>query len=263
MTSEGLHQFPADRAHGGLGQQRVHPVALLHYPRVAGVSARKARPKRPEGDKLRASSSGNYLARFFCAMRVLLVITCELPLVGALREVFVSAGFVHNMHLLGVDSTGPPGRGVCLEYCFCLGEENIVLIYFLSCCSTGRCPLSQCVMLSVPNSQPKWPQEVISLGEVVGTLPADAAGRLGLREGIPVAQGGADAFVGMGESTGISQQSGRRAPFVFQGPCHSFVIWRVAPCLFDGRVLITTIMMKAENAKTCFLFWRAPRSGRV
>lgn len=65
-----------------------------------------------------------------------------------------------------------------------------------------------------PNSQTKWPQEVIGLGEVVGKLSADAAARLGLREGIPVAQGGADAFVGMGEFSRITPvySSAARAP---------------------------------------------------
>lgn len=47
--------------------------------------------------------------------------------------------------------------------------------------------------------QAKWPQEVVKLGDVVGGLTAEAATRLGLREGLPVAQGGADAFVGMSE----------------------------------------------------------------
>lgn len=43
----------------------------------------------------------------------------------------------------------------------------------------------------------KWPAEVVALGEAVGGLTAAAAAHLGLPEGTPVAQGGADAFVGM------------------------------------------------------------------
>ncbi|CAM9894765.1 unnamed protein product, partial [Discosporangium mesarthrocarpum] len=45
--------------------------------------------------------------------------------------------------------------------------------------------------------QEKWPQDVLGLGEVVGGLTQEAAQHLGLIEGLPVAQGGADAFVGM------------------------------------------------------------------
>jgi ribulokinase len=43
----------------------------------------------------------------------------------------------------------------------------------------------------------KLSDRVLDLGEVVGTLSATAARELGLREGTPVAQGGADAFIGM------------------------------------------------------------------
>ena len=41
---------------------------------------------------------------------------------------------------------------------------------------------------------------MVALGDVVGCLCPEAAAHLGLREGLPVAQGGADAFVGMGET---------------------------------------------------------------
>jgi len=44
---------------------------------------------------------------------------------------------------------------------------------------------------------PKLPQEVLPLGAVVGGLNAEAAAAFGLPEGIPVAQGGADAFIAM------------------------------------------------------------------
>uniref|UniRef100_A0A7S3VPG9 glycerol kinase n=1 Tax=Dunaliella tertiolecta TaxID=3047 RepID=A0A7S3VPG9_DUNTE len=43
----------------------------------------------------------------------------------------------------------------------------------------------------------KWPKKVLALGEIVGGLTAEAAAHLGLVPGTPVAQGGADSFIGM------------------------------------------------------------------
>ena len=43
----------------------------------------------------------------------------------------------------------------------------------------------------------KWPRDVLPLGEVIGGLSAAAADHLGLPTGLPVAQGGADAFIAM------------------------------------------------------------------
>lgn len=43
----------------------------------------------------------------------------------------------------------------------------------------------------------KLPPEVIAMGEVIGELTTDAAEALGLPAGLPVVQGGADAFVAM------------------------------------------------------------------
>ncbi|WP_282610146.1 ribulokinase [Pelagibius sp. Alg239-R121] len=43
----------------------------------------------------------------------------------------------------------------------------------------------------------KWPQEVLPLGEILGGLTAKASEHLGLPKGLPVAQGGADAFIAM------------------------------------------------------------------
>jgi len=43
----------------------------------------------------------------------------------------------------------------------------------------------------------KWPKEILDMGDVVSGLTAEAAARCGLKEGVPVVQGGADAFVGM------------------------------------------------------------------
>ena len=52
----------------------------------------------------------------------------------------------------------------------------------------------------------KWPDEMISPGEVVGGLTADAAKHLGLNTGTPVAQGGADAMIGV-IGLGVTQSS--------------------------------------------------------
>ncbi len=43
----------------------------------------------------------------------------------------------------------------------------------------------------------KWPAEVVRLGDVIGALTPAAAEHLGLPPGLPVAQGGADAFIAM------------------------------------------------------------------
>lgn len=43
----------------------------------------------------------------------------------------------------------------------------------------------------------KWPRDVLPLGDVVGGLTDEAADHLGLPQGLTVAQGGADAFIGM------------------------------------------------------------------
>ena len=43
----------------------------------------------------------------------------------------------------------------------------------------------------------KWPRRRVAMGELVGGLTADAAGRLHLLAGTPVFQGGPDAYVGM------------------------------------------------------------------
>ena len=44
---------------------------------------------------------------------------------------------------------------------------------------------------------PRFPQRVLDMGEIAGTLLPDVAEELGLPAGIPVAEGGADAFVAM------------------------------------------------------------------
>jgi ribulokinase len=43
----------------------------------------------------------------------------------------------------------------------------------------------------------KFPRCILDLGQVVGSLRPDVAGEFGLNPGIPVAQGGADAFIAM------------------------------------------------------------------
>jgi ribulose-phosphate 3-epimerase len=60
----------------------------------------------------------------------------------------------------------------------------------------GR-PLFLYKKLGIPELADKLPQRCIPMGSVVGRLTPDAASHLGLPEGIPVVQGGADAFVGM------------------------------------------------------------------
>ncbi|KAF8062764.1 ribulose-phosphate 3-epimerase [Scenedesmus sp. PABB004] len=58
-------------------------------------------------------------------------------------------------------------------------------------------PLSLLDKLGLSSLASKWPAEVLPLGAPVGGLTASAASHLGLPEGLLVAQGGSDAFIGM------------------------------------------------------------------
>lgn len=60
----------------------------------------------------------------------------------------------------------------------------------------GR-PMSLYRKLGMPELADKLPQICIPMGSLIGGLTAEAAKHLGLPEGLPVSQGGPDAFVGM------------------------------------------------------------------
>jgi len=51
--------------------------------------------------------------------------------------------------------------------------------------------------IGAPELADKLPSEVLALGQVIGGLTASAAAHIGLPAGLPVAQGGADAFIAM------------------------------------------------------------------
>ena len=63
--------------------------------------------------------------------------------------------------------------------------------------SDGGYATSLVEKLGIPSLADKWPKDIVRLGETIGGLTAKAAEHLGLKVGIPVAQGGADAFIAM------------------------------------------------------------------
>ena len=61
----------------------------------------------------------------------------------------------------------------------------------------GGYPVGLLRKLGLDGLEDKWPAEVLPLGATIGGLTPEAAAHLGLPIGTPVAQGGADAFIGM------------------------------------------------------------------
>ncbi len=61
----------------------------------------------------------------------------------------------------------------------------------------GGVPRSLLERLGLADLEEKWPSRIVRPGDVIDVLTEDAAAHLGLRPGIPVSQGGADAFIGM------------------------------------------------------------------
>ena len=58
-------------------------------------------------------------------------------------------------------------------------------------------PRTMLARLGMEELLDKWPKDILKMGEVIGGLTAENARACGLPEGLPVTQGGADAFVGM------------------------------------------------------------------
>ena len=63
--------------------------------------------------------------------------------------------------------------------------------------NAGGWPTSLFEAVGLAGHEAKLPERVVDMGAVLGTLTESAAEHLGLPVGIPVAEGGADAFVGM------------------------------------------------------------------
>jgi ribulokinase len=88
----------------------------------------------------------------------------------------------------------------------------------------------------------KWPPEIIFPGDVVGELTSEAARHMGLNGGIPVVQGGADAFIGM-IGLGVKQPgqmalvtgSSHLQLVVSDRPIHKQGLWgSYADCVYRG-----------------------------
>jgi ribulose kinase len=95
----------------------------------------------------------------------------------------------------------------------------------------GGWPDGLLAKLNLTELRDKWPDDVLAMGELAGKLTHSAAEALGLKHGIPVAQGGIDAYAGM-FGLGVVKP-GRMALVMGTSTCH------MALCdkgLFDSHV---------------------------
>lgn len=94
----------------------------------------------------------------------------------------------------------------------------------------GGLPLSLYDEVGLDDLPAKLPSQVLDMGAVAGALTARAAEELGLRAGLPVAEGGADAFVAM---AGINVlEPGRMA--LITGSSHLMLMQAAAPIYGAG-----------------------------
>ncbi|MDQ0474481.1 FGGY-family carbohydrate kinase [Labrys wisconsinensis] len=85
----------------------------------------------------------------------------------------------------------------------CASLDNVSIRWHFSTLRGGY-PASLLTKLGLEALLAKWPAEVVAPGEVIGTLTPEASAHLGLGTHVKVAQGGADAFIGM-IGLGVSQ----------------------------------------------------------
>ena len=82
----------------------------------------------------------------------------------------------------------------------------------------GGWPVNLHEAVGLGDLREKWPRTIVPLGRGEGRLSRDAAADLGLTAGIPVAQGGIDAYLGM---LGLgATQDGDVAAIVGSSTCH-------------------------------------------
>lgn len=110
----------------------------------------------------------------------------------------------------------------------------------------GGWPDTLLAAIGLADLRARWPPEVMEAGAPIGPLTPDAAAHLGLPPGIPVVQGGADAFVGtvglgavrpgdLALITGSSHLHLGVAP----APVHAPGLWgSYADCVVEGRHVV-------------------------
>lgn len=84
--------------------------------------------------------------------------------------------------------------------------------------SEGGFPTDLLKTVGLEDLEEKWPSKIKALGDFVGELTDEAAKELGLKEGIPVAQGGIDAHLGVLGLGAVEQ--GDMALIMGSSTCH-------------------------------------------
>lgn len=110
----------------------------------------------------------------------------------------------------------------------------------------GGWPVSLLERLGLSDLLDKWPTDIVPPGAPIGPLTAEAAAHLGLSPGLPVVQGGADAFIGMiglgvtepGELALITGSSHLQLGIAAR-PVHTRGVWGTyADCVYPGKLVI-------------------------
>ncbi|MEN6644493.1 MAG: FGGY-family carbohydrate kinase [Armatimonadia bacterium] len=119
--------------------------------------------------------------------------------------------------------------------------------------------------LNLSELRDKWPTEVLPMGAPAGELSATAAAELGLKPGIPIAQGGIDAYAGM-FGVGVVRPN-TMALVIGTSTCHEALS---AEGLFDSHVwgpypdaLLpgTWVLEGAQAATGAIVTWLADNFG--
>lgn len=110
----------------------------------------------------------------------------------------------------------------------------------------GGWPESLLARVGLSDLMAKWPQDIVAPGVVIDGLSAQAAAHLGLPAGLPVVQGGADAFIGMvglgvtepGEMAMITGSSHLHLGIATRS-VHAPGVWGTyMDCVYPGRAVI-------------------------